>query len=450
MTKKQRFTLIATIIGSGAVILDGTGVNLALPHIGREFKVDFSALQWIVDGYLLTLSALILLGGSLGDIFGQRRIYFIGLIGFGAASLLCGLAPNAGLLIIWRLVQGMFGALLVPGALAIINTNFTPDKRAAAIGTWSGFLPVITAIGPLLGGYLVVIGSWRWIFFINVPLVLTTLVFGIIGIKNETRKVERRVDYLGGILAMIGLGGITYGLIEGPVAHWTAGSITILCMGILALYIFKLYEGLTPDPMLKLSLFRSHNFVAANITTFAMYGALGGFLFSLVIYLKMVAHYSPLAAGASLIPLTVIMFIVSPLAGEAAFKYGPRAFMTLGPILAAIGIGYLGFLRNSAPYITDVLPGVLLFSLGLSLTVAPLTNTIMSSVMIGESGIASGVNNAVAGVAGLIVIAFLGIFGANESFQFAAVLCACLSLAAGLVSWILVSDKVKNTDLTVS
>ncbi len=441
MTRKQQLTLAATILGSGIVILDGVVVNLALPRIGLDLHASFSALQWIVDGYLLSLSALILLGGSLGDIFGQRRVYFTGLAGFGAASLLCGLAPNQETLIILRVVQGIFGALLVPSGLAIINTNFEPHMRAAAIGRWTAFSAIVTAAGPLLGGYLVDVGSWRLIFFINVPLVLATLVMARAGMVEHTGDRSRRVDWVGATLAMVGLGSLTYALIEGPGSHWAVGELTAITFGIGIILGFGWYEKRHADPMLKLDLFKSRNFLAANITTFSMYGALGGFLFSLAIYLQTTAGYTTLQAGASLLPITIILFLVSSRAGAWAGAHGPRRLMTAGPLLAGAGIAMLAVMGKSAPYFISVFPGLALFALGLALTVAPLTATVMGSVDTNDSGIASGVNNAVSRVAGLFVIGLLGLFGAANSYRFAAILCAVLAVLAGVISYLMVDDR---------
>ncbi len=441
MTRKQVLTLAATIIGSGLVILDGVVVNLALPKIGIDLHASFAALQWIVDGYLLSLSALILLGGSVGDIFGQRRVYFTGLVGFGAASLLSGLAPNQETLIALRMVQGVFGALLVPSGLAIINTNFPPQMRAAAIGRWTAYSAIVTAAGPLLGGYLVDAGSWRLIFFINVPLVLVTLLMARAGMEQHTGDRSRRVDVGGAALAMAGLGSLTYGLIEGPVTHWAAAEVLAIAAGIVLMIGFGWYERRQSDPMLKLDLFKSRNFLAANITTFSMYGGLGGFLFALAIYLQTTAGYTTLQAGASLLPITIILFLVSARAGEWAGAHGPRRLMTVGPLLAGTGIGMLAFVGKSAPYFTRVLPGIAVFALGLALTVAPLTATVMGSVDEQDSGIASGVNNAVSRVAGLFVIGLLGLFGAASSYQFAAILCASLAALAGVISYFMINDR---------
>ena len=440
MTRKQFYVLSGVIIGSAVAFLDGSVVNLALPHIGRDLGGGLAGLQWVVDGYALSLSALMLLGGSFGDIFGQRRIYFTGLIGFGLASLACGLAPNMPLLIAMRVVQGVFGAMLVPSALAIINTNFPPDMRSVAIGRWTGFSAIVGAGGPLVGGYIVDVTSWRWIFFINIPLLVVTLVLARLGMAEHLGNKNRKIDVMGATLAMLGLGGLTYGLIEGPIHEWSAASLVPLVAGLVALVWFVLYERRANDPMLKLGLFRSHNFTAANVSTFAMYGALGGFFFALGIQLQTVGGYTALAAGASFLPVTIILFLLSSRAGKWSAKYGPRAFMAAGPLLAAAGMALLIPLGRDASYLVHVLPGVMVFALGLALTVAPLTSTVMGSVEMGDSGIASGVNNAVSRVAGLIVVALLGLFGASQSYRFAAILCTVLAAASGVLSWLMIQN----------
>ncbi len=441
MTRKQLFTLIATIIGSGIVILDGTVVNLALPALAKDLGADFSDLQWIVDGYLLTLSALILLGGSLGDIFGRKKMYIFGLVGFGVVSLLCGLAPSTDLLIGLRILQGVFGAMLVPGGLAIINTNFAKEHRGKAIGQWSAWSALAAALGPLLGGYLVDAASWRWIFFINVPLALVCLVCAVKGMEETKDTDPRRVDVPGAALAAVGLAGITYGLIEGPAQHWNGTSVASLVLGVVALAVFVWVEKHDKDPMVRLDLFSSRNFTGSNIMTFAMYGALSGFLFALVIYLQTKVHYSPLQAGLSTLPLVACLLLLSGRMGALSAKYGPRLFMTAGPLVAALGMALLYRLDAGASYLIDVFPGVLLFGLGMALLVAPLTTTVMASVADSKAGIASGINNAVSRVAGLVVIAVLGLFGAAQVYHFSIVLCASLAAFAGIMSWIFIRSK---------
>lgn len=449
MTKRQLWTLIATVIGSGVVLLDGTVVNLALPALASELNAGFSDLQWIVDGYLLSLSSLILLGGSLGDIFGRKKIYVVGLIGFGVSSILCGLAPTPGALIAIRVVQGVFGALLVPGGLAIINTNFSSDGRAVAIGRWAAWSGVAMAIGPPIGGYLVDNISWRWIFFINVPLILICLYLAPANIQESKDEQRRTVDYAGGVLAMASLAAITYGLIEGPGKHWAPSTALPLFFGLPLFFIFLLVEARKPDPMISLRLFTSRNFTGANIATFAMYGGLVGFFFSLVIFLQTNLAYSSTAAGLSLLPVTFILLVLSGRVGNLAARHGPRLFMTSGPILAGGGMIYLLNLSKNSTYYFSLLPGLALFGFGLALTVAPLTITVMGSVRQADSGIASGINNAVARVAGLIVIALLGLFGPNQAFRFAVLLCSALAFTAGIASFFLVRNPKPKTDLKV-
>lgn len=434
MRRKQLYTLLATIVGSGIVILDGTVVNLALPNIARELHATFAQLQWIVDGYMLSLSALILLGGSLGDVFGRKRVYMVGLVGFGVLSLLCGLAPDVHALIALRVVQGIFGALLVPGALAIINTNFSHESRGTAIGRWSAWSALAAAIGPLLGGYIVDASSWRWIFFINVPLVVVCGVLAHIGITETRDNWPRRLDIFGALLTVVGLGGLTFGLIEGPVWHWSVSALVPLMAGAVALVWFVLVERRKADPMVPLRLFASRNFTGANLMTFAMYGALSGFIFGLVIYLQTTMGYSAIRAGASLLPVTILLLTLSGRIGGLVKKFGARMFMTVGPICVGIGMLTLLTLQPGRSYWTGVFPGAVLFGLGMALLVAPLTITVLASVKNADSGIASGINNAVSRAAGLIVVALLGLFGAAHAYRFTIMLCAGLAFAAGFIS----------------
>lgn len=446
MTPTQRRALLATIIGSGVVFLDGSIVNLALPKMALTLHSGFAGQQWVVDGYLLTLSALILLGGSLGDIYGRKKIYFWGVAGFTVMSLFCALSPTIELLVVARMAQGIFGALMVPGALAIINTNFSEKLRGKAIGQWTAATSAIIAIGPLLGGYLIQIGSWRWIFLINVPLLLLTIWLGIPSIVESVARSGRKVDINGALLAMVSLAGITYGLIEGPSAHWSGFAPVACIVGAILFLAFLWYEARQKDPMLQLRLFSSPNFVGANAATFAMYGGLGGFFFALVIYVQTALHYTSIQAGLIGLPVSICLTFLSGRVGALSGKYGPRLFMTLGPILAGIGILLLLPLHDGSSYILSVLPGITLFGLGLALTVAPLTTTVLASVDKSDSGIASGVNNAVSRVSGLVVIALLGIFGASQAYQFAVILCGSLAIGAGLLSLAL----VRNSDRLVT
>lgn len=438
----KRLILAATIIGSGIVFLDGTIVTLALPKIADSLHAGFSGLQWIADGYLLSLSALILVGGSLGDIFGRKKVFLLGLAGFGVTSLLCGLAPNTQLLVTLRICQGVFGALLVPASLAIINTNFPKKERGAAIGLWSAYAGAFTALGPLAGGYLLDNVSWRWIFFVNVPLVALCYVLAAVSIKDTKKARSRRLDGYGSVMAALALAGLTYGLIEGPVDHWKVSSMTPLLAGIVLLLGFIIYESRAKDPMLELRLFRSRNFTGSNLMTFAQYGALSGFMFVFVIYLQTKMHYSSIKAGVSMMPVTIILLFFSRSTGRLAQTVGPRLFMTTGPLLCAVAMFLLTDLRPGDNFFGHVLPPVILFAVGMVLLVAPLTTTVMTSVSERNSGIASAVNNAVSRVAGLIVIALLGLTGTNNTYRFGLFLCASFALAAGVISFITIKNPV--------
>lgn len=432
--------LRAVIIGSGVVFLDGSVVNLALPKMAHLLNTGFSGQQWIVDGYLLTLSALILLGGSLGDILGRKKVYLWGVVGFGVASLLCAIAPTIEMLIGARIIQGVFGALMIPGALALIDTNFSAAARGKAIGMWTAATSAIIAAGPLVGGYLIDAVSWQMIFLINVPLLIAVVWLGLPAIKESKTAVRRTIDWWGAGLAVVALGGVAYGLIEGPVTHWGLPSLVALVGGAVAAGVFVWCEHARKDPMLPLRLFRSRNFTGVNITTFAMYGALGGFFFILTIYLQTTLGYESMQAGLATLPVSVMLIFLSGRVGALAGKLGPRWFMTAGPILAGLGILLLLPLHAGSDYIWNVLPGILLFGLGLATTVAPLTTTVLASVKEDDSGIASAVNNAVSRVSGLIIVALLGLYGAGQSYQFAVILCGSLAILAGIMSALLVRN----------
>lgn len=435
MSRRQKFVLIATILGSAVVILDGTIVNIALPKIGHSFHTGYSAFQWIVDGYSLSLSALILLGGSLGDIFGRKKIYLIGLVGFGLSSLLCALAPSATILIAVRVLQGIFGALLVPGGLSIINTNFEPKLRGQAIGTWTAYTSVAALLGPLVGGTILDVTSWHWIFLINLPLIIVCFCIALPSATESHDNRKRHVDVYGALTAIIGLAGITYGLIQGPANHWALSSIATLIIGAVSFALFIRIELHSKDPMIELSLFKSRNFLGSNIMTFGMYGGLSGFMFALIIFMQTKLGYSSLKAGLSMLPVGILMFLFAGRVGKLSARYGPRLFMAIGPTICSIGIFYLYFLKPGASYLISVLPGVILFAIGLVLTVAPLSTTLMTSISESNSGIASGINNAVSRVAGLIVIALLGLFGSAHAYQFAMSFAVVLTLSAGIISF---------------
>ncbi|HEV2402850.1 MAG TPA: MFS transporter [Candidatus Saccharimonadales bacterium] len=436
--RRLLFVLVATILGSSVALLDGTIVNLALPKIGAQLHVGFSALQWIVDGYMLALSSLILLGGSLGDIFGRKRVYLLGLLGFGVGSLLCALSPNAVLLVVFRIVQGVFGALLVPGGLSVINTNFGRAERGQAIGRWTAWLSISMILGPLVGGIILDVASWRWIFLINVPLVALCFMAAMPSITESRDARVRHVDIPGAGMALVSLAGLTYGLIQGPADHWRALPITGLIIGAAAGLYFLFIESRSRDPMVPLQLFRSRNFSGSNIMTFGMYGALSGFLVSLVIYMQQRIGYSSLQTGLSTLPISILMFFFAGQTGKLASRYGARLFMTAGPIITGIGVASLYGLHHGSSYIFGVMPGVLLFGIGLVLTVAPLTTTVMMAVDEKDSGIASGINNAVSRAAGLIVVAVLGLLGVGHVYHFSIVLCAGLAIGAGVISYLFI------------
>jgi EmrB/QacA subfamily drug resistance transporter len=441
--RRKRLVLIATILGSSVVFLDSTVVNLALPKIASSLNAPFSALQWITDGYMLSLSALILLGGSLGDIFGRKKIYIGGLIGFAVSSLLCAVSVSATMLIIARVIQGIFGALVTPGALSIINTNFDRSERSQAIGQWTAWTSIFFIIGPLVGGVILGIASWRWIFLINLPLGALCLFLALPSIRESKDQNPRKVDPIGAILAALALAGFSYGLIEGPARHWPAATILSLVAGLLLSVAFIWFENRTPDPMVKLSLFKSRNFSGANVMTFAMYGALSGFTFALVIYLQTTLHYSSLKAGLSLLPVSILMFLFAGRVGRLSGRLGPRRFMTVGPIIAGLGIAAFYSLSPGDSYLLHVLPGAIIFGIGLVLTVAPLTTTVMTSVDEVNSGIASGINNAVSRAAGLIIIAGLGLLGSSNFYHFSIALCAVLAIGAGLISYLYIMPLAK-------
>ncbi len=405
----KRITLIAAILGSGVVFLDGTVVNVALPAIVDELDAGFVAQQWIVEGYLLTLGALLLVGGSLGDIRGRRLVFMAGLAGFGATSLLCAVAPSAGTLIGARTLQGAAGALLVPASLALITATFPASERGAAIGSWTAWTGIAFVVGPLGGGAIVEYVSWRWIFAINVPLVLLTLWLARGVRESRDGEVSDRIDYLGALLVSLGLAGPVFALIEQQNYGWGDPLVWIpLVAGAALLVLFVAHERRSDHPMLPLGLFRSRNFSVGNLSTLGIYGGLGAATFFATIFLQQVAGYSPIASGLALMPITIVMWLLSSRFGRLSDRIGPRLLMGLGPIVAGIGLIWMGRLGSDVDYVSDLLPGVLVFSLGLSATVAPLTTTVLGSVPEHNAGVASGVNNQVSRIAGLLAIAALG------------------------------------------
>jgi EmrB/QacA subfamily drug resistance transporter len=423
---RKRWTLVACILGSGIALLDGTAVNVALPSIQDALGGGLAAQQWVVNAYLLTLGSLILIGGSLGDLYGERRIFALGVGGFGATSLLCALAPTIEVLIAARALQGVAGALLVPSALAVIVATFDETERGPAIGSWTAWGGIATVLGPLAGGELLAIGSWRWIFLLNLPLVIACVTLIRIAIPAGTRptvtagvsssadgsraaRPSRRIDVPGAALCALGLGGPVFALIEQPRLGWSSPGVLIpLIAGVALLLGFVAYESRARDPMLPLGLFQRRNFSAGNVETFAMYAGLAVLFFFLVLFLQQVGGYTPLQSGLATLPVTLVMFALSRRWGALADRHGPRLFMGLGPLIAAVGLLLFQRVGTHIDYVSDVLPGLLVFSLGLSMTVAPLTAAVLAGAERSQAGIASAVNNAVARVAGLLGTAAVG------------------------------------------
>src|SRR4051794_23245728 len=438
--------------------LDGTVVNVALPDIGRDLGASTAALQWILNGYLLTLASVILLGGSLGDRYGRRRIFVAGVALFTAASLLCALSPSAGVLIGARLIQGLGGALLTPGSLAMIEASFRPSDRARAIGAWSGLGGVAAAIGPLLGGYLVEAVSWRAIFLINLPLGLFVAVAATRHVP-ETVDPESRgsLDVRGAALAALGLAGVTYALIEGP-GGMSAMVLTAALAGVVALSAFLFAERHSPNPMLPLDIFKSRQFSGANLVTFVVYAALGGFFFLMVAFLQISMGYSPIASGAATLPVTAMMLLFSARAGALAQRIGAKIPLTVGPLV--IAAGFLGMTQISPgdAYVTSVLPPILVFAVGLTLVVAPVTATVLAAADARHAGIASGINNAVARVGSLLAVALLpliaGLTGDSfydpasmtDGFRIAMIACAALAGSGGVLAWFTISSDVLHAE----
>jgi EmrB/QacA subfamily drug resistance transporter len=406
----KRLTLIACILGSGIVLLDGTVVNVALPTIQRALGGGLAAQQWVVNGYLLTLGSLILIGGSLGDLFGERRVFAFGVGGFGIASALCAAAPSIGVLVGARALQGIAGALLVPSSLAVIVNTFPESERGPAIGSWTAWGAIAGVLGPLAGGELLAIASWRWIFLMNVPLAIgcVTLILTAIPPSAPREAGARRIDVAGGLLCALGLGGPVFALIEQPRLGWSSAAVTgPLIAGFVLLALFLAYESRTRDPMLPLGLFRRRNFSAGNVETFSMYAGLSILFFFLVLFLQQIGGYSPLKSGLATLPVTVVMFFLSRRFGALADRFGPRFFMGAGPLVAAAGLLLFQNTGVKVDYLSEVLPPLLIFALGLSMTVAPLTAAVLAGSE-KEAGIASGVNNAIARVAGLLGTAAVG------------------------------------------
>ncbi|GAA1978122.1 MFS transporter [Nocardioides panacihumi] len=443
-TPVGRAVIAAATLGSGMAMLDGTVVNVALRTIGRDLGASLAQLQWITNAYLLTLSSLILLGGSFGDRFGRRRVFVVGVVWFAAASLLCGVAPNPEILIAARALQGIGGALLTPGSLAMIQGAFAPDERAPAIGAWSGLGSIAAAIGPFVGGALVDYANWRWIFLLNLPLAAVTVLIAVRTVP-ETRdpRASSHFDVVGAVLAAVTLGATTYALIEwGGPGGWVAAFL-----GVAAGVGFIVAEAHEPEPMLRLEMFRNMTFSASNAMTLLVYGALGALSFFVVIELQTVGGYEALAAGAAFVPMTIIMLFLAPAGGRLGQRIGPRIPMTVGPLVMAVGVLLMLRIGPDVSYVFDVLPAVIVFGLGLALMVAPLTATVLAAAPDEHAGIASGVNNAVARAGALLAVAALpiavGLHGGeyadpttfDGAFHEAMVACATLLAAGGVISW---------------
>jgi EmrB/QacA subfamily drug resistance transporter len=446
-TAAGRWVVAATVLGSGMAAIDATVVGIALPTIGREFHASVGALQWVVTGYTLTLASLLLFGGSLGDHFGRRRVFCVGVAWFAVASAACALAPGTTALIVTRLFQGVGAALLTPGSLAILQASFDREDRGRAIGAWSGLGGVATAAGPLLGGYLIAAASWRWIFLINIPVGALVLLLSVRHVpESRDPTAGRGLDVPGAVLATAALGGITFGLIEGPARGWGSAPALALVAGAVCAAAFVAIERRSRSPMLPLAVFRSRQFTVTNAVTFIVYAALGGALFLLPVELQVVDGYTPLESGVALLPLTVVMLLLSARSGRLASRIGPRLQMSVGPVVVGGGLALLARSTTDSSYPSGVLPAVLVFGLGLAITVAPLTTTALGAVPDEHAGLASAVNNDVARVGSLIAVAVLpalaGISGSSylhpaqlaSGFRTAVLIAAVMCAAGGVIA----------------
>jgi EmrB/QacA subfamily drug resistance transporter len=447
-TAAGRWVVLTTVLGSAMALLDSTVVNVALPRIGLDLGADLAVLQWTVNAYMLTLAALILLGGALGDRFGRRRVFVVGVVWFALASLLCGMAPNAGVLVGARALQGIGGALLTPGSLALIQSAIHPEDRARAVGLWSGFGGVGAAIGPFLGGWLVDGPGWRWVFFLNVPLAALCVPVALRHVpESRDPRAHGRFDVLGAVLGALALGLVTYALIAAPQRGAAPAVVLPAVAGLLAGVAFVYVERVRPEPMLPLTIFSSRQFTAVNAVTLCVYAAFGGFFFLTVLNLQVVVGYSALAAGTALLPTTVLMLLLSARSGELGKRIGPRIPLTVGPLLCAAGMLLITRAGVGAVYWRDVLPALAVMGLGMVVLVAPLTATVLASVDVGRAGLASGINNAAARAAGLVAVAALPLLAGmseeayrsadrfSESFRRAMPICAAVLVVGALIAW---------------
>ncbi|MCW2814208.1 MAG: major facilitator transporter [Nocardioides sp.] len=435
---RGRWVLLATILGSALAGIDATVVNVALPALGESLDAEFSALQWTVSAYALTLASFILLGGTLGDRFGRRRVFVVGVVWFAVASLACGLAQDVTTLIAARAVQGVGAALLTPGSLALLQVTFRAEDRARAIGAWSGLGGVATAIGPLLGGWLVDVASWRWVFLINLPLAAVVVWVAVRHVPetHDEGADGTAVDWTGGALGALALAGLTFALIES--ARGTTVVVLAAAVGVAGAAAFVVRERRADYPVLPLGAFRSAQFSAVNGVTFLVYGGIGVVFFLLVVQLQEAAGFSPVAAGSALLPVTALMLVLSARSGALAARIGPRLQMAVGPVVCAGGLLLLSQVGAGDSYLRDVLPGVLVFGLGLSVMVAPLTAAALGAAPDEHAGMASGVNNAVARTGGLVAVAAIPVVagvsdGAADGFEHALWISAAI-LALGAVA----------------
>lgn len=445
MKSQQKLVIAISILASFVAFLDSSVVNVALPSISRNLGGGLVTQQWVVDAYLITLGSLILLAGSLSDLFGRKRILYWGLVGFGVTSIMCAIAPTSSFLIIGRALQGIAGALLVPSSLALIISTFKGEAQAKAIGTWTAWTGIAFVIGPLLGGFLVDAFSWRLIFAINViPIIICLMLLAKLEQPVQTKSVK--LDIFGAILCSLGLSGFVYGLIEQPHYGWTNPKIYLpLIIGFILLVSFIFLEQKITSPMLPVSLFKVRNFSVGNMATVAIYGGLSIATFLIVIFLQQDSGYSAFAAGLALIPITIVMFLLSPRFGALAGKYGPRLFMGLGPIIAGIGFLYMSRLGTNVNYWSQLFPGVIIFSIGLSMTVAPLTAAILGGIEPRHAGIGSAINNAIARISGLVAIAFIGLLVGPHlnviGFRRAIFITGLIIIVGGIISAIGIQDS---------
>jgi EmrB/QacA subfamily drug resistance transporter len=451
-----RWVIAATVLGSGMAAIDATVIGIALPTIGREFHASIATLQWVVTGYSLTLSSLLLLGGSLGDRFGRKRVFLVGIVWFSVASAACAVSAGSGQLVATRLLQGAGAALLTPGSLAIIEASFAAEDRSEAIGAWSGLGGVATAAGPLLGGYLIAAASWRWIFLINLPIGVVVLILSNRHVpESRDPSATGPIDVAGAALATGSLAALAYGLIEGPAHGWGPGAVAALAAGACAAMAFLVVEHRSNAPMLPLQFFSNRQFAVTNAVTFVVYAGLGGVLFLLPAMLQIVNGYSALGSGVALLPLTAVMLIFSARSGRLAAAIGPRLQMAVGPVVVGIGLVLLGRAPGSTSYLSGVLPAVLVIAAGLATTVAPLTATALDSLSETHAGVASAVNNDVARIGGLLAVAVLpalgGITGTSylhphqlaHGFRQAVVIAGAWCIGAGILAAIGIRNPVE-------